>query len=130
MNVSVSKDDISCSLAYMNKSDMQSLFNQCVEISNLVSIKKTLPVGSIQMDISIRAVDGFIELNIVNAKAVGFGFFGVIRKVAGDTILNMSKPIKQFTIWKHTDGNLRLKVDGIYFTKASCAGAVNLECTV
>ena len=79
------------------------------------------------MDIAIRAVDGCIELNIVNAKAIGCSFFGVIRKIAGDTILNMSKSIKQITIWKHTDGNLRLKVPGIYFTKADCVGYLDIS---
>jgi len=131
MNISINKQDVLGFLKYSNTAfnlNMDKnivMFDQCINITNCLSIKKTLPVGSISMDLYLAAVDGCIELNIKNAQLFGVNWFGVLRQKAGEILLTTLNPYQsKIKSWKADNGNIRLQIPNIQIKNINCSNGI------
>ena len=122
MEIRFCKEDILSALSFTNFKDQ---FDKAISFNDLIILRK----DPLTISFGLTAVDGELELNIIGAKALGSGFFGVIRKKAGDLIISMAAPYSpRIQVRKHTNGNIRIKIPGINFTKYSLtAGEISID---
>jgi hypothetical protein len=105
------------------------LINNAVNLGNNISINYKLPVGSVSLNLEISAVDGAMQIDITNAKALGFSFFGGVRKIVGDVVLSKLKPYNSVVkSYKAKDGNIRIEIPEGKINAVACVnGTITLD---
>ena len=90
MKITISKFEIDSFLQDLDSlkdSILVSTLKNNLSINGIVTFKKKLVIGNVEISFSLEAQDGRIILTITNASIAGLGIFGVVRKKAGEMIV-------------------------------------------
>ena len=90
MKITISKFEIDSFLQDLDSlkdSVLVSTLKNNLSINGIVTFKKKLVIGNVEISFSLEAQDGRIILTITNASIAGLGIFGVVRKKAGEMIV-------------------------------------------
>ena len=89
MKFNVSKNEIDSLISNLNLDEGSSLntLRDNVTIDRGVNFKKKLLVGNVEISFTLSNSNGEIILTITNASIAGLGIFGVVRKKAGEMIV-------------------------------------------